>query len=270
MADAPLPSQLPKIRRARGYRLYAENGRRYLDLWQGGGRALLGHRSARLTTVLKNVISTGLIADLPSGYSGRLERALAREFAGFPHFRLAGSLEGALGIASRYLGRVVTRADVRDPLWESPPAAGDVALWRPFLDIPEGAAVLLPVLPFAVAGAPVAVGFSVPPPADLPPSEPLSPLILAGALRALDDLRRHEPPGWVRPGLLRGATGWRQKGPYVTPDFEQLRYPSVFAAFLAEGVLLNPVFPGPSILPGEASPGELKKMIGLFRRFPGK
>jgi 4-aminobutyrate aminotransferase-like enzyme len=39
MADVPLPSLLPKVRRARGYRLYGEDGRRYLDLWQGGGRA---------------------------------------------------------------------------------------------------------------------------------------------------------------------------------------------------------------------------------------
>jgi len=68
VAELSPQSLLPVIRRARGYRLYGQDGRRYLDLWQGGGRALLGHRPARVTTVLKNVISTGLVTDLPSDW----------------------------------------------------------------------------------------------------------------------------------------------------------------------------------------------------------
>jgi len=74
MAEA---MQMPLIRRARGYRLYDHRGRRYLDLWQNGGRSLLGHRPAGQTTLLKNLLSKGLAADLPSPYTGRLERALA-------------------------------------------------------------------------------------------------------------------------------------------------------------------------------------------------
>jgi len=34
-------------------------------------------------------------------------------------------------------------------------------------------------------------------------------------------------------------------------------------------VLLNPGYPGPSILPAEASPGELKRMVDLFSKYPG-
>ena len=45
-AGAPgwLPPRVPVIRRARGYRLYGFDGRRCLDLFQDGGRAVLGHR----------------------------------------------------------------------------------------------------------------------------------------------------------------------------------------------------------------------------------
>ena len=49
-----LEMEIPRIRRARGYRLYDHHGRRYLDLWQNGGRSLLGHRPARQTTLLKD------------------------------------------------------------------------------------------------------------------------------------------------------------------------------------------------------------------------
>jgi hypothetical protein len=270
VAEASLQTLLPVIRRARGYRLYAQDGRRYLDLWQGGGRAILGHRPARVTTVLKNVISTGLISDLPSVYTGRLERELGRYFPAHPHFRLAGSLGSALELASLYLGRALAAGEPRDPLSGVRKARREAALWRPLLDAPVGATVLLPLLPFCVAGAPVPVGFVEPPPADFPPSELISPMVLAGALRALHDLKRHSVPQWLRPDLLRGARGWRQTGPYVTPEFPEARYRAVFSAFLAEGVLLNPSFAEPSVLPSEASAGEVQKMMGLCRRFPGK
>ena len=56
--------ELPPIRRARGYHLYDEAGKRYLDLSLAGGRALLGHRPERALLELKNLLSRGLAADL--------------------------------------------------------------------------------------------------------------------------------------------------------------------------------------------------------------
>ena len=265
-----LCERLPAIRRARGYRLYAHDGRRYLDLWQQGGRAVLGHRAGRVTTVLKNVISTGLVTDLPSVYTRRLERTLAALFPGYPTFRLTGSLAAALELASEFLGHRVCAADIRDPLEGPGQAAPELALWRPLCPAWLSPRVLLPRLPFAVAGAPVAAGFDGEAPPGFPASESLSPTLLAGTLRAVHDLKRYTPPEWFREDLLAGAAGWEQRGLYVLPGFPGHRYPEVFAAFLGEQVLLNPFFPEASILPSEASPGELKKMIGLFRRFPGE
>jgi hypothetical protein len=270
VAEEVLHQLLPVVRRARGYRLYGHDGRRYLDLWQGGGRSLLGHRPGRVTTVLKNVISTGLVTDLPSVYTRRLERTLQGLFPDYPRFRITGSLAAALDLASGYLEQRVVEEDILDPLSRGPDKTGKVALWRPFVEEPLTASVLLPVIPFAVAGAPVPVGFAAPASPQLPPSEILSPLVLAGALRALHDLKRYSPPEWLRGNLLEDAPGWRQRGLYVLPTFPQAVYQEVFTAFLQEGVLLNPVFPGPCILPSEASPGELKKMTKLFRRYPGE
>ena len=276
------PGRLPAVRRARGYRLYGQDGRRYLDLWQQGGRAVLGHRAGRVTTVLKNVISSGLVADLPSLYTRRLERTLSTFFPAYPAFRIADSLGAGLELASRFLGRAVGVADVRDPLGGhaavggeaaaggTPPAAPALGLWRPLCPFSLSPRVLLPRLPFAMAGAPIAVGFAGELPDGFPPSQDLSPVVVAGSLRALHDLARYTSPEWLRDGLLDGAPGWEQRGLYVLPRFPQDRYAAVFAAFLGEGVLLSPAYREPSILPSEASAGELEKMIGLFRRFPGE
>ena len=67
---------LPPIRRAREFYLYDYRGRRYLDFWQNGGRAILGHRPNRLNTRLKNALSSGLLAELPSVYGARLARVV--------------------------------------------------------------------------------------------------------------------------------------------------------------------------------------------------
>jgi len=142
MAEA---MQMPLIRRARGYRLYDHRGRRYLDLWQNGGRSLLGHRPAGQTTLLKNLLSKGLAADLPSPYTGRLERALAALLPAHGQARVVASPEAALRLAGLYLGREVRGAEVADPALSEGPREAEVAWWRPGLEDSEcRAAVLIP------------------------------------------------------------------------------------------------------------------------------
>jgi len=267
-----LRGRVPVVRRAREYHLYSVSGKRYLDLWQNGGRSLLGHKPGRLTTVLKNTIDRGLIADLPSVFYARLIRALQGLFPAYREFRLSGNLAEALQLVSLYLGRNVSAADVVDPLLEQEPAREtQVSLWRPLLPDPPAAHALLPVLPFAVAGAPQVVCFRGSPPRDFPAQAPVSGLLLAGLLRTLQELVQFEMPEWISPGLLDGCAGWRRERLYVIPEFDLADYQRVFEAFLGAQVLLSPEAPFLSILPGgEISKGEIGKMIGLFRKFPGE
>jgi hypothetical protein len=269
-----LASTIPPIRRARGYRLYDHRGRRYLDLWQNGGHSLLGHRGLHLMSPLKNLMSRGLLSDLPALQARHLEKTLAARLAGYPWVRVTRTSEQALALASRFLDRELAEAEVFDPALDPPQSAGPVARWRPFLDFPadtpDRPRVLLPVLPFAAAGAPAAACFDEEPPEGFPASEPLSPVLLAGAARCLHDLARYRLPDWYREDLLVSAAGWAQRGIYLRARCGPERYPGVFRAFLEAGVLLNPRHPGPSILPAEATPGELAKMIRLFRENPGE
>jgi len=75
-----LLSLLPAIRRCRGHRLYAENGKRFLDLWQDDGRGVLGAKGTGIGTVVKAETDKGLGSPLPNVYERRLEKALAAAF----------------------------------------------------------------------------------------------------------------------------------------------------------------------------------------------
>lgn len=266
-----LINHLPPIKRARGYRLYDYNQRIYLDLYQNGGRAILGHRAFKLTTVIKDVISKGTIFDLPSIYAKRLEQALCRRFPEFPYVYLAGSPEGALRIAALYLGRVISNRHICNPFSRTKRRC-DILRSYPFVrdaQAEERVSVVMPVIPFAMSGSPAALCFRHDPPEGFPLSEVISPVILAGALRALHDLNNYRQADWFKEDLLKDKGGWLQRGIYITANFEEELYAGVFKSFLEEGVLLNPGYPGPSILPAEASPGELKRMVDLFGKFPG-
>ncbi len=286
---------MPRIRRARGYRLYGLDGRRYLDLYQDGGRAILGHRGGRAVTAMKSALSEGLQSCLPSVYEARLLKVLGRAFPAFRSFRLFSSEARALEAVSRVLGEPMDPSGVLDPaicpgLTEPP----RVARWRPFLPKEEaawidGAQALLPVLPLAVGEAPTAVCFG----AELSPdrfvSDPLPGFLLAGVLAGFSSLLDLDGSGGggtdgsdvagpaiaagggLRPVLnaLEGSRSWARRGRYVRALFGAASYSGVHLRFLQGGVLLSPLHAGPSILPAECSPGEGKLLAGLFLDIPG-
>jgi hypothetical protein len=262
---------LPPIKRARAYYLYDFKGRRYLDLYQQNGRALLGHRPQGLTRVLKQVASKGLIADLPSIYLNRLHKLLKKLLAAYQYFRVVSCMHRAVELASLYLNKNIDASMIRDPV-DNDQIKGEQTLsyWRPFCAPPKGAQVVLPVLPLAVSGAPVIICFKQKPPADFPPSDIISPLLLAVLIRSGYDLLQYKKAEWYNEELLQTAAGWKQQGIYITVKCKPEAYEHVFQSFLEQGVVLSPFYPGPSILPREVSEGELKKMLKLFHEIPGE
>ena len=271
---------VPPIKRARGYRLYDYRGKRYLDLWQNGGLAILGHRFESLTRELKSVLSRGLIFDLPSIYGQRLIQELQKRYSGFNAIHICSTFEQALRILSRALGQNITETDICDP---AKGESGPVAYDRPFLgsktvglkpldsDVgkTEGSSIkaLLPLVPFRIGASPVILCLR----GGVRGKEEvrvISPLLLAGLLRSIHSLMRFIPPPWFVEPLFGDHAEWIQRGPYVIPRFEFKLYDEVFRSFLSEGILLSPRYEEPSILPGEASEGELKKMVRLFSEIP--
>ena len=269
-------TRLPLIKRARGYRLYDVRGNRIVDLYQNAGAALLGHRGIRLTHHLKNVISRGLIYDLPSVYQARVNREIRRRFPGFPDARVFTSRQDAVACLRTCLSTDVSWEEIKDP---AKAESGPVAYYRPFL--PEGyrswesSQAVVPLFPFRVGQAPVLIctredAAGKPPHAEdsSRAEEPVSPFLLAGLLRSIHDIDRFEAPPWFGNEAFPEIPGWKKVGPYLLPRFPESEYPEVFRRFLKAGYLLSPHYHEPSILPGELSPGERQKMIRLFQRFP--
>lgn len=278
-SDPPLLGLVPPIRRARGFRLYDVRGRRYLDLFRDG--ALLGHREAGTLTAMKAVLSQGLASPLPSVWERRLLGVLARLFPGYPEVRLYASPDRARAAVRAWLGGDgPADGEVNDPAVDRPArdgrpgAAAAAAFWRPFLPVPAARAVL-PLLPVRVGGCPSPVCFDAEVPSRVPRSDAIPGFILAGALRGLAALASLKPAGSCplsTPALdrvLDAAPGWSRVGPYVTALFDEAEYARVHEEFLRTGVLLNPCCPGPSVLPGDCSPGESRLLAGLFTRIPG-
>ena len=274
MPDSRATPTIPRIRRARGFRIYDLQGRRYLDLFRDG--ALLGHRGAGSVTAMKSALSQGLAASLPSVWDKRLAAALSRAFPRYHEVRLYSSHERALDAVRRYLDGP-TPQPAHDPALHGAPGGSEpVVIWRPLLPAVDGAArALLPMLPLRVAGAPAPACFAETVPSTVPLSDTVPGFILAAALRGLAAVI--SPPGGGK-GLLENppvekaldaAPGWSRSGPYVRALFPESEYPRVHAQFLDAGVLLCPGYPGPSVLPGDCSPGESRLLADLFTGIPG-
>jgi hypothetical protein len=272
---------VPQVLRARGWRLYtakssvAKDSRaafRLVDLWQYGGRAILGHTPPGVLRAIKNNAERGLFAALPHVAEQRFYKALSAILPG-------------------YSFRFYPPEDLPQLLQKIPLIINKnkTAVWRPFLDVQEGnrancvcdalagsvevqlkAPVLLPVLPCPFPGVPAVIAFNPDDTAllELPPSRLMSPVSLAAATRAIYDLLVNPGRGQIRfpkiENSLKKSAAWKQQGIYLSFVGSPNNYTAVFTAFLEKGFLLPPSAEDPAILPGELSPGEEAKLAAAL------
>ena len=262
---------MPMVLRARDFRLYAQGGRRLVDLWQNGGAAVLGHTPPSLLREIKNVASRGLYAPFPHFLEGRLRAALSRIFPD-RDFRLYAA---------------------PPPQLETLVSDNVAALWRPFLDpaaplsAPENAPpVLIPVtpgiqgwrgdLPLGLCVLAIKSDFAV---SSLPSGDFLPPVLLAAAARGIYDLiaaaGKAAAPQRANPAYRRvdkalnnprASFRWRRRGLYLTPEQTPSKeeWEALFRRFLDNGFLLPPIPSHPAILPSVLSPGEEAKLAALL------
>ncbi|MDR1931814.1 MAG: hypothetical protein LBQ57_03215 [Spirochaetales bacterium] len=265
MQYTPLP-----IRRARDYHLYAQNGKRYLDLYLGGGRALLGHKPRGLYKTLKNEMQKGLLAEVPAAHERRFEKALLRltAAAAAGNFRLKvyASFDRALAAAARLLGRPLQEKDIREPFFT---VSGDApaACFRPCVKADYSRfEILLPVLPFPGNFAPqpllVKEGFA-PLLYAAETGDAVSPVLLAGLTQLTEELQtKAEFPDIWKEWRLRG---WVRFGCYCFPGpVETENYARIVSRFLEAGVIISPDPERPTLLPRLFSPGERRLVERLF------
>ena len=253
--------KIPEISRARGYYVYTANGKRYLDMALEGGRLVMGHRQKGYAQAMKNALDKGILPGYPSPYANRLKQAVKA---------LLGRECFVYLFCSEERAREAQAAQVED----IPDSINSNAF---NLDLPEfdsiGPEVLLLPVPSAFAPGVVVSATELP-----LTEEPVSPVILAGAVRAVYNLiafkKEADYSEWEKAGLLKacgetpGASAgkWRIELPYLYPLCEPDKYDAVWNAFFEAGVILSTDYDKPSVLPsyGELSDGMLKKVLKLL------
>lgn len=231
-------NKIPEINRARGYFVYTAGGKRYLDMALEGGRLIMGHRQKGYALALKNVIDKGILPGYPSPYAYRLKQAVKA---------LLGKECFVYLFKSEERAREVLGSDpINDPI--------------------------ILVLPVPVDFAPGIVVSATE--LDLA-DEPVSPVILAGAVRAVYNLKaflaERDYSEWEKAGIADACGDrWKVDLPYIYPLCEPDDYPAVWDAFFEAGVILSTDYDKPSLLPpsGELSEGTRKKVIKLLCEMP--
>jgi hypothetical protein len=269
--------EIPPILRAREFRLYAAGGRRFVDLWQSGGRALLGHTPSSVLREMKNAAERGLFAPFPHPQEGRFFKALSCLFPNrvFRVYKDEWNLR--LALESAGFPPEKEKTVFFDPFFAFPPQkTGEekkIALWRPFLDLDYAQfSLFAPILPFS---PPVLAVNDKNIAEKLPASDLIPPVTLAAATRCVYDLIASPERGAVdfpkiRTALKTGA--WIAKGVYVRPSslLSDEAYSALFRVFLDVGFLLPPDQTQPAILPATLSAGEESKLAKLFLYYDKK
>ncbi len=281
---------LPPIRRARLWRLYAEERgaerRRFLDLWMDGGRAIIGAKGTGIGTAAKAAIDMGLLRPMPSAWERRLAgqlRITYPEYAAARFFRTDERALAAAGAGGAFDPARREAAGAADP--SAAAAAGRVLVLRPFAEGLAGPGagdfpVAMPLLPCPSALSPSVLLFREAKDAARIAGDVLPPVLLSSAHRALCELARMRP--WYAEELWRKADKrlgrfFERRGPYLylrdpgalpaavdgraAPGARSIvDYDAFFDAALEAGVLLSPDPELPSIVPGDFDDGELKAL----------
>jgi hypothetical protein len=255
---------LPPIRRARFWRLYAEERGpdktwRFLDLWMDDGRCILGAKGTGLGTRAKAAIDVGLTRPFPSVHETRLKKALLERYPAFAAVRLYRNEERALLAAEAITPGA--SVPILYPFAEHLKAPGDAGseASRPRLAMPR--------LPCPAAFAPAVLLFRDAADAEAATGDLVPPLQLACARDSLHELDRF--------GRVFTETLWRKtdrrlgkyferRGPFLFPKVDEAGYAAFFAAALGAGVLISPARERPSLVPGDFDDGELAKLAAAL------
>jgi hypothetical protein len=293
--DDGLLRLLPRITRARNWRLYTAGGKRLVDLWQYGGRAILGHNPPALLRTIKNSGERGLFAPFPHAAEDRLYKALSlllprRRFRLYENEAVLRSV--VLRAAGTGCGVPVVWRPYMEPAAEKKQGTLTSAALKPAVEPvpPEPAprrsappaepALLVPVLPLPFPGAPAVLALDPALDGLFPPSPVLSPIALAAAARIVYTLLSSPERGNPRfpkvDRALKNSPVWKRRGIYLFyrpeaaagEDPAAADYDGLFRCFLDGGFLLPPGPEEPAVLPGELSPGEEAKLAGLISAMP--
>ncbi len=284
------------VRRAGDYHLYTAKGRRLLDLYQEAGGAILGWRAGRSKLAFKNLLDRGVTGNLPTEAEGELVRAVQEVLPQYGAVRWYATRERARAACASFLGLWTEMPLIESPLLH-PEASVDIGpggdspfsaarqvhgipVWRPWLDdafysmsdkidsaflenTNDTVETMVLASPLPWAGGCTLAVFARDDATLIPPSDPVSPVLLGALARAWVDLAgalfERTERDWARFDRYL-APFWERRGPYLVPKIRRAKYPDFFGRCLDVGLLVSPDYQVPSIVPVSADPGEFKRL----------
>lgn len=271
-----LITQIPTIRRARGWRLYTENGRRLLDFYQDQGRGVMGWKADGATRLAKALLDKALTAPYPSVWQKRLEKAVLAwkpAYSSVLVFDNETEVEQVFKTLSDSLGVVLS--DV------VPFAAYEIPFAEFLTDIGQdsgltknGKKLAIARLPLARSLAPGILLFStaayqeLEAQGTLPLQKPVAAFKLGAAVKSLQSLisfqEKYQQALWAQiDPFIKNL--FSRRGPWLFPLYPAPEHKGVFHDCLANGILISPSYDFPSLIPGEFDLGEIKVLADITR-----
>ncbi|MBP3710291.1 MAG: hypothetical protein J6I73_07820 [Treponema sp.] len=248
---AELAQRYGTVQRARGYFLYTRKGVRLTDMYQEGGRAILGWRGTSFT-VFKNVMNRGATGSFDTDCTPRIAKAVCALLGDVRTVFICENRNAALALA-------LTFSKERTSFWKAWSdidwhAADCVVIVPPF---PWASSVHLVAVKSEVHEAFLASGFTSPNNARI--AAPLA----AGIARALYDMiatipKRTEKDWFLYDTVLTNY--WTRTGPYLYPKVAESTYDDFVRHCLDCTLVVSPDYNVPSIVPFGVDKGVFTKL----------
>lgn len=272
-----LIAQVPAIRRARGWRLYTENGLRILDFYQDEGRGIMGWKADGATRLAKALLDKGLTAPYPSMWQKRLEKAVLawkQAYAAVMIFDTEPEAEQVLNqlscIVEQELNKATAFSHLEMPFSEYLPAEQQgrtgnesekmVALVR--LPLPRSIAPGIVLL--AKQAVQLLREYN-----QVQQHAPVAAFKLGAAVKSLQSFERFQ--AYYNEKLWEKVDPYIEKlfsrtGPWLFPEYSTSEHERVFLDCLEKGILISPNHDIPSLIPGEFDLGEIKVLAEIARQ----
>ncbi len=239
------------VKRARGCFLYTVKGIRLTDMYQEGGRAILGWGGSQSFTVFKNILSRGITGSYKTGMLVRLEKSISELLDSDRKILIYADKQKALKAA-------LSLSSESTFFWK--PWNSENVVWNSV-----DCVILEPPLPWTSTVFLVAVKKELIQKSDLilPAVVSIPAPLLAAITRANYDMikalqERQEKDWFLYDTIL--IQYWIRKGPYLYPRISSEHYNDFMLHCLNCNLVISPDYEIPSIVPFGADKGVFNKL----------
>lgn len=253
-----ITSRYGTVKRARSCFLYTAKGKRLTDLFQEGGRAILGWGGSSAFTVLKDVLGRGITGSFDTDFTPRAVSSLGESS---PKSQLSRAVSELLA-SERAVYIFSSKAAALKAALELFPSSTSV--YRPWAsESPDwrkvDAVILEPPLPWASSLWLLALKEDFPGVSSERISAPLCAAITRSVYNLIKALQEREEKHWFIYDTVL-TKYFTRRGPYLYPTVAEERYADFVIHCLDQGIVISPIYSVPSIVPFGADKGVFRAL----------